>query len=36
MKTFEQDTYLPTRRTLLERLRDWEDQHSWREFFELY
>lgn len=27
---------LPTRRSLLERLRDWEDQSSWREFFNTY
>jgi hypothetical protein len=27
---------LPTRRSLLARLRDWEDQASWREFFNTY
>lgn len=27
---------LPTRRSLLDRLRDWEDQASWREFFDTY
>ena len=27
---------LPTRSSLLERLRDWEDQASWREFFNTY
>ncbi len=27
---------LPTRRSLLERLRDWNDQESWRVFFETY
>jgi RNA polymerase sigma-70 factor (ECF subfamily) len=27
---------LPTRRSLLDRLRDWEDQVSWREFFDTY
>jgi len=28
--------FLPTRRTLLSRLREWDDQESWREFFNLY
>jgi len=27
---------LPTRDSLLDRLRDWEDQTSWREFFDTY
>jgi RNA polymerase sigma factor (sigma-70 family) len=27
---------LPTRHSLLARLRDWEDQASWREFFDTY
>ncbi len=27
---------LPTRRSLLDRLRHWEDQSSWREFFNTY
>ncbi len=27
---------LPTRSSLLNRLRDWEDQASWREFFNTY
>ena len=27
---------LPTRHSLLDRLRDWEDQASWREFFNTY
>ena len=27
---------LPTRRSLLGRLRNWEDQESWREFFNTY
>jgi len=27
---------MPTRRSLLSRLKDWEDQQSWREFFNLY
>ena len=31
-----QDELLPTRSSLLDRLRDWEDQASWREFFNTY
>src|ERR1051326_5115076 len=27
---------LPTRSSLLKRLRDWEDQDSWRDFFDTY
>lgn len=30
------DTLLPTRRSLLSRLRDWQDQEGWREFFDTY
>jgi len=30
------DELLPTRRSLLGRLRNWEDQASWREFFNTY
>ena len=30
------DEFLPTRRSLLSRLREWDDQESWREFFNLY
>jgi RNA polymerase sigma factor (sigma-70 family) len=30
------DELLPTRSSLLDRLRDWEDQASWREFFNTY
>ena len=30
------DELLPTRRSLLERLRDLDDQPSWREFFDTY
>lgn len=30
------DDLLPTRRSLLDRLRDWEDQSSWRDFFNTY
>ncbi len=28
--------FLPTRQTLLSRLKDWNDQDSWRDFFETY
>jgi RNA polymerase sigma factor (sigma-70 family) len=31
-----QEELLPTRRSLLGRLRNWEDQASWREFFDTY
>jgi len=31
-----QTEFLPTRQSLLERLRRWDDQESWREFFNLY
>jgi len=31
-----QAEYLPTRQSLLERLRRWDDQESWRDFFNLY
>jgi len=31
-----QDELIPTRRSLLSRLKDWDDQGSWREFFETY
>lgn len=30
------DSFLPTRQSLLSRLKDWEDQEGWREFFDLY
>ena len=30
------DSLLPTRRSLLSRLRDWQDQEGWREFFDTY
>jgi RNA polymerase sigma factor (sigma-70 family) len=30
------DSLLPTRQSLLTRLRDWQDQEGWREFFETY
>lgn len=32
----DREELLPTRRSLLDRLRDWEDQASWREFFNTY
>lgn len=31
-----QSELLPTRQSLLSRLRDWDDQESWRHFFDLY
>src|ERR1041384_7214024 len=30
------DEFIPTRQTLLCRLKNWDDQESWREFFETY
>lgn len=30
------DTFLPTRQSLLSRLKDWEDKEGWREFFDTY
>src|ERR1041384_169400 len=30
------DSYLPTRQSLLSRLRDWQDHDGWREFFDTY
>jgi RNA polymerase sigma factor (sigma-70 family) len=30
------DTFIPTRSGLLKRLRNWEDQESWQEFFDVY
>ena len=30
------DSFLPTRQSLLSRLRDWQDQEGWREFFDSY
>jgi RNA polymerase sigma-70 factor (ECF subfamily) len=32
----EANEFLPTRHSLLARLKDWEDQTSWREFFDTY
>lgn len=34
--TIETDEYLPTRRSLLSRLRHWDDADSWEEFFYRY
>jgi RNA polymerase sigma factor (sigma-70 family) len=30
------DEFIPTRRTLLSRLKNWNDSASWQEFFDLY
>ncbi|HOW65351.1 MAG TPA: sigma-70 family RNA polymerase sigma factor [Candidatus Paceibacterota bacterium] len=30
------DDLIPTRRSLLDRLKNWEDQESWRDFFDTY
>jgi len=30
------DSLLPTRQSLLSRLRDWQDHDGWRQFFDLY
>ena len=30
------DELIPTRRSLLSRLKDWDDQDSWKEFFDTY
>src|SRR6185436_10936431 len=30
------DSLLPTRQSLLTRLRDWQDQDGWRDFFDTY
>jgi RNA polymerase sigma factor (sigma-70 family) len=36
MTVAEQTGFLPTRRSLLSRLRDWDDRASWQEFFDTY
>jgi len=36
MATADTEAFLPTRRSLLSRLRNWEDQQSWQEFFDTY
>ena len=30
------DEFIPTRRSLLSRLKNWDDQDSWRDFFNTY
>ena len=30
------ETFIPTRQSLLSRLKNWDDQESWREFFDTY
>ncbi len=30
------DRFIPTRRSLLNRLKNWEDQESWKDFFDTY
>src|SRR6185436_2435368 len=30
------DEFIPTRHSLLQRLKNWEDQSSWRDFFDTY
>src|SRR6185503_13506000 len=30
------DDFIPTRQSLLSRLKDWDDQESWRRFFDTY
>ena len=32
----ETDEFIPTRQTLLSRLKDWNDQDSWKDFFDTY
>ncbi len=32
----DRDEFIPTRRSLLSRLKHWEDQESWRDFFSTY
>ena len=36
MRASDPDEVIPTRRTLLSRLKNWDDQESWREFFNTY
>jgi RNA polymerase sigma factor (sigma-70 family) len=36
MAGIESDRFLPTRRSLITRLKNWEDQEGWREFFQTY
>jgi len=30
------DEFIPTRQSLLSRLKRWDDQESWRDFFDTY
>ena len=30
------DEFIPTRHSLISRLKDWDDQESWKEFFDTY
>jgi len=32
----EPDEFIPTRRSLLARLKNWDDQKSWQDFFDIY
>ena len=32
----DQNAFIPTRRSLLSRLKSWDNQDSWREFFDTY
>src|SRR6266702_1190826 len=32
----DQDELIPTRASLLSRLKDWRDEHSWKVFFDTY
>ena len=36
MSDLESESFLPTRRSLITRLKNWEDQEGWREFFDTY
>ncbi len=36
MSDLDTENFLPTRQSLLSRLKDWEDNDSWRDFFETY
>ena len=36
MSVDHENEFIPTRQSLLERLRKWDDQQSWQEFFETY
>jgi hypothetical protein len=36
MTTIQSEDFLPTRYSLLSRLQNWEDQESWKVFFNTY